>query len=54
MKNNGNKEGSSKETGSEEDGEEDRKEEIRKVLWDLGLGKGFSSLFFFVCGLPQI
>ena len=46
MKNNGDKEGSSEETRSEEDSEEDRKEEIRKVLWDLGLEKGFSSLFF--------
>jgi hypothetical protein len=46
VKNNGNKEGSSKETSSEEDREEDRKEEIRKVLWDLGLEKRFSSLFF--------
>jgi len=45
VKNNGDKEGSSKET-SEEDSEEDRKEEIRKVLWDLGLEKAFSSLFF--------
>ena len=46
MKNNGNKEGSSEEKTSEEGSEEDRKEEIRKVLWDLGLEKGFSSLFF--------
>lgn len=46
MKNNGDKEGSSEETRSEEDSEEDRKEEIRKVLWDLGLEKEFSSLFF--------
>jgi hypothetical protein len=48
VKNNGNKEGSSEETRSEEDCEEDRKEEIRKVLWDLGLEKRFSSLFFYL------
>jgi len=48
VKNNGDKEGSSEETRSEEDSEEDRKEEIRKVLWDLGLEKGFSSLFFYL------
>ena len=53
MKNNGNKEGSSKETSSEEDSEEDRKEEIRKVLWDLGLEKGFSSLFFLFAVFPR-
>ena len=54
MKNNGNKEGSSKETSSEEDSEEDRKEEIRKVLWDLGLEKGFSSLFFYLRSSPDM
>ncbi len=43
---NGNKESSGEETGGEEDSEEDRKEEIGNLLWNFGLEKAFSSLFF--------
>jgi len=49
----GDKEGSGEEAGSEENSsEEDRKEKISKVMGNSWLEKKFSSLFFFVCGLP--